>query len=260
MAKQKWSIVTGASSGIGKEFAILLAKHQVNLVLTARNALSLNQLATQLMNDYQIKVLIYPTDLSVYDNVVSFTQFVNDSKVNPDYLINNAGFGDFGYFTDTKWEKESDMIDLNIKTLTYLTKIYSIQMKRRGSGKILNVASGAAFQPGPLMAVYFATKAYVLHFSEAIAEELSGTGVTVTTLCPGPTESNFWKAAGKKSAISIVPGKMPSSRVVAEYGYDAMIGGRRIAIQGFRNRVLAFLIRFVPRACVTKIIKHSQDR
>lgn len=258
MKKATWAIVTGASRGIGKEFATVLANHRVNLVITARNINALNSLAAELAKANKVKVLVYPTDLSHHDNVNSLIQFISNNKIVPDYLVNNAGFGDFGYFTNTKWEKESEMIDLNIKSLTYLTKVYAIQMKKQGRGKIVNVASAAAFQPGPLMAIYFATKAYVLHFSEAIAEELSGTGVTITALCPGPTQSNFWRVAGKPSGISFVPGSMPSSRSVAEYGYQAMMSGERVAIYGFRNRFLAFMVRFAPRALATKIIYLGQ--
>jgi short-subunit dehydrogenase len=259
MKNTNWAIVTGASSGIGKEFAHIFAEHQVNLIIAARNENALVSLADELTAKHKIKVLIFPGDLSQQSIVMDFVKFVSDNQINPEYVINNAGFGDYGYFTDTHWAKEEKMIDLNMKTLTYLTKIYASQMKERGSGRIVNVASGAAFQPGPLMAIYFATKAYVLHFSEAIAAELSGTGVTITALCPGPTESNFWRTAGKKSAISFVPGRMPSSRVVAEYGYKAMIRGDRVAIQGIRNRLLTFLIRFVPRRAVTKIIYLGQS-
>ncbi len=260
MEKTNWAIVTGASSGIGKEFAHILASHQVNLVIAARNENALVSLADELTSKYKIKILIFPGDLSQQSKVIELVKFVRDHKIKPDYLINNAGFGDYGYFVDSHWSKEEKMIDLNIKTLTYLTKVYAIEMKERGSGKILNVASGAAFQPGPLMAIYFATKAYVLHFSEAIAEELSGTGVTLTALCPGPTESNFWIAAGKKSGISMVPGRMPTSRTVAQYGYDAMMQGRRVAVQGFNNRLMANLVQIIPRSLVTRIIKQGQTR
>jgi uncharacterized protein len=259
MKNTSWAIVTGASSGIGKEFAHIFAEHQTNLVIAARNENALVSLADELTEKHKIKVLIFPGDLSQQSIVIDLVKFVDDAGIKPEYVINNAGFGDFGHFTDTHWAKEEKMIDLNMKTLTYLTKVYAIQMKERGSGRIVNVASGAAFQPGPMMAIYFATKAYVLHFSEAIAAELSGTGVTVTALCPGPTESNFWRAAGKQSAISFVPGRMPSSRVVAEYGYDAMMRGQKVAIQGWRNRLLTFLVRFVPRNIVTKIIYLGQS-
>lgn len=259
MAKQEWAIVTGASSGIGMEFARIFAEHRVNLVISARSKEALGSLAGELSGKYKIKVLVFAGDLSDLVNAARLVDFVAANKVKPAYLINNAGFGDFGHFVDTSWDKESQMIDLNIKTLTYLSKIYATQMKSRGVGRIINVASGAAFQPGPLMAVYFATKAYVLHLSEAIAEELSGSGVTITALCPGPTESNFWKAANKKDGISFIPGLMPSSRIVAEYGYKAMMRGQRVAIQGTSNRLGAFFVQFLPRQLVTWLIYRGQS-
>lgn len=259
MTKTKWALVTGASSGIGKEFAHLFAEHGISVILASRNTNALESLRDELTTKYQTKNLVFAGDLAQQNIVIDLVDFVSKKKIVPNYLINNAGFGDFGYFVDTNWSKEERMIDLNIKTLTYLSKTYAIQMKKRGSGKILNVASGAAFQPGPLMAIYFASKAYVLHFTEAIAAELSGSGVSVTALCPGPTESNFWRAAGKASGISVMPGKMPSSRVVAEFGYKAMEQGSRVAIQGFRNQLAAFMVRFVPRNFVSNLIKHGQQ-
>ena len=180
MKNSSWAIVTGASSGIGKEFAHIFAEHQVNVVVAARNENALVSLADQLTTKHKIKVLIFPGDLSQQSIVMELVEFVSSHKIQPDYLINNAGFGDYGYFVDNHWGKEEKMIDLNMKTLTYLTKVYATGMKKRGVGKIVNVASGAAFQPGPLMAIYYASKAYVLHFSEAVAEELSGRGVTLT--------------------------------------------------------------------------------
>ena len=133
-------------------------------------------------------------------------------------------------------------------------------MKHRGHGRIVNVASGAAFQPGPLMAIYFASKAYVLHFSEAIGEELEGSGVTVTALCPGPTESNFWHAANKKQAINPFHQRLPNSAEVARFGYVAMMLGKRVAIHGAINALGAFLVRLVPRRLVTRGIKYAQER
>lgn len=253
-----WAIVTGASSGIGLEFATIFAHKQVNVALVARNVNALNSLANTLRTK-GVKVLVLPLDLSVMEQVKDLVKLLDKKKIIPRYLINNAGFGDFGYFTETKWEKEEKMLDLNIKALTYLTKVYAKVMKTEGRGAIVNVASGAAFQPGPLMAVYFATKAYVLHFSEAVAEELSGTGVTITTLCPGPTQSNFWRAAGKESSFGFM-GKMPSSSQVAEYGYQAMLRGDKVAIYGLTNRLGAFMVRFVPRSLAPKLIKWAQTK
>lgn len=253
-----WAIVTGASSGIGLEFSTIFAHKQVNVALVSRNVNALNSLANTLRTN-GVKVLVIPLDLSVMEQVKDLVKVLDKKKIIPRYLINNAGFGDFGYFTETKWEKEEKMLDLNIKALTYLTKVYAKVMKIEGRGAIVNVASGAAFQPGPLMAVYFATKAYVLHFSEAVAEELSGTGVTITTLCPGPTQSNFWRAAGKESSFGFM-GKMPCSRLVAEYGYQSMLRGDKVAIYGLTNRLGAFMVRLLPRSLAPKLIKWAQTK
>jgi hypothetical protein len=259
MKKQVWAIVTGASSGIGEEFARIFATHQVNLVITARNATALRTLAVELTRQHHVKVLVFPADLSEQSEVIKLVAYLSKHRIIPDYLINNAGFGDFGYFLDRPWDKEEKMLDLNMKTLTYLTKVYGRLMKARGHGRIVNVASGAAFQPGPMMAVYFATKAYVLHFSEGVAEELSGSGVTVTALCPGATESNFWVSANKANGLSFMPGKMPTAAAVASYGYTAMERGERVAIHGFGNQLGAFLVRFIPRRLVTRVILRGQQ-
>ncbi len=258
MSKTIWALVTGASSGIGLEFAKILGSHGVNLVLSARSKEELVTLAHHLTTTYHTENLVFAGDLSQQSVAEELVKYLEKQKMSLAYLVNNAGFGDFGYFTETKWEKEEKMLDLNIKTLTYLTKIYATQMKKLGHGRIVNVASGAAFQPGPLMAVYFATKAYVLHFSEAVAEELAGTGVTITALCPGPTESNFWEAANKPSMIHFLPGGMPSAAKVAQYGYEAMMRGDRVAIYGLVNRLAAFAVRFAPRQFVTKVIMSGQ--
>lgn len=255
---QKWALITGASSGIGLEFARIFAKNHINLVLVARNINALNSLSKELIKLYKVKVIIYPLDLSEVSNAEVLVGKLSKQKITPTYLINNAGFGDYGTFTQTNWEKELKMINLNITTLTYLTKKYAAKMLGGEPAYIVNVASGAAFQPGPLMAVYFATKAYVLHLSEAVAEELSGTNVSLTTLCPGPTQSNFWSVAGKEKTFGIL-GKMPPSRLVAEYGYQAMLSSKRVAVYGWVNRLGTFLVRFLPRSWVTKAILYAQS-
>jgi short-subunit dehydrogenase len=163
-------------------------------------------------------------------------------------------------FTDTDWNKEQQMINLNITTLTQFTKLYVKDMVKRRSGKIMNVASTAAFQSGPTMAVYFATKAYVLSFSEAVNNEVSDKGVTITTLCPGPTESGFQAAAAMEESGLVKGKKMPTSKEVAEYGYAAMMKGKTIAIHGLMNRILANSVRFMPRAIVVKVTRKIQDK
>ncbi len=255
---QKWAVVTGASSGIGLEFARIFAKNNVNLVLVARNINALNSLATELKSHYKIKVLVYELDLSEISNLELLVNNLDKQKITPKYLINNAGFGDFGTFRETSWDKELKMINVNIIALTYLTKMYITRMAGKERSYIVNVASGAAFQPGPLMAVYFATKSYVLHLSEAVAEELSGSNITLTTLCPGPTQSNFWSVAGKDKTFGIM-GRMPTSKQVAEYGYQAMLDARRVAVYGWTNRLGTLLVRFLPRSWVTKALLYAQS-
>ena len=193
--EKNFALVTGASGGMGLEFARLLAKDNYNLLLIARSENKLKSIASELEIQYAIKVLIQAKDLSHPSAADEIFEFTRQNNLIVDVLINNAGFGNFGFFTETAIQKEIEMIDLNIKALTMMTKLFVKEMVARGKGKILNIASTAAFQPGPLMAVYYASKAYVLSFSEALSNELQGTGVTVTTLCPGPTQTGFEKAA-----------------------------------------------------------------
>lgn len=175
-------------------------------------------------------------------------------------MINNAGFGEFGCFIETSWEKEAAMIDLNIKTLTHLTKLFVKDMVSRGSGRIMNVASTAAFQPGPLMAIYYATKHYVLAFSEAISNELKGTGVTVTALCPGITQSEFQDTAGMNESMLFKRMKIATSKEVAEYGYKQMLAGKTVAVHGLMNRAMALLVRFAPRELVASVVRKLQEK
>jgi len=175
-------------------------------------------------------------------------------KIDIDVLINNAGIGTYGDFVEADWKKEHTMIELNVTTLTLFSKLFAREMVKRKSGKILNVASTAAFQPGPLMAVYFATKAYVLSFSQALAYELKDKGISVTALCPGPTVSGF-ETAAKMGESGLFKGKnLPTSREVALYGYNSMMAGKKIAVHGFRNRLGIFFSRFVPESFKVKVV------
>lgn len=186
-------------------------------------------------------------------------KFIETKDLSVEYLVNNAGFGDYGLFVDGKWEKQQQMINLNITCLTYLTKVFAKDMKRRGSGRIVNVASIAAFYPGPLMAEYYATKAYVLRFSVAVANELKGSGVTVTALCPGPTASKFAATAAATRSGIFNSRKLPTSEVVASYGYKAMLKGKTVAIHGIGNNLTMVLTRLVPASLAAKIIRRVQS-
>jgi short-subunit dehydrogenase len=256
----KTALITGASSGIGLELAKCFATEKINLVLVARSHDKLNSLANELRSEFGIEVYVLSKDLGIYLNALEVFTFCKTNSIHIDYLVNNAGFGDYGDFAQSKWEKQASMINLNITTLTYLTHLFLPGMLERKFGRILNVASIASFMPGPLMSVYYATKAFVLHFSEGISEELNGTGVKVTALCPGPTKSGFQAAAAMENSKLVKKIKMPSSYQVAKYGFRAMMNGKPVAIPGFMNYLMANSIRFVPRRWVAKIIHFVQAK
>lgn len=254
------ALITGASNGIGLELAMIHASKGDDLVLVARSKSKLDELKASLESQYKVKVYAIGKDLSAINSAQEVYEETSRQNIQIDYLINNAGFGDFGMFTETDWNKEQQMINLNITTLTQFTKLYVKDMVKRGKGKIMNVASTAAFQSGPTMAVYFATKAYVLSFSEAVDNEVRDKGITVTILCPGATESGFQAAAAMEESGLVKGKKLPTSKEVAEYGYKAMMKGRTVAIHGWMNAILAGSVRFMPRSIVVKITRRIQDK
>jgi short-subunit dehydrogenase len=254
------ALITGASNGIGLELAKIHASKGDNLVLVARNKQKLDELKHELESAHNIKVYTIGKDLSLPNAAKDVYDETKRQNISIDYLINNAGFGDFGMFAETDWNKELQMINLNITALTHFTKLYLQDMVKRGNGKIMNVASTAAFQPGPTMAVYFATKAYVLSFSEAVNNEVSDKGITVTALCPGPTESGFQAAAALEDSKLFKGKNIPSSKTVAEYGYRAMMSGKTVAIHGLVNSILANFVRIMPRALVVKVTRKMQEK
>lgn len=254
------ALITGASNGIGLELAKQFAADNINVVLVARSQSKLAELALELESKYKIKTYVVAKDLGQPGAAAEVYNWCGSQGIAIDYLVNNAGFGDFGFFHESDWTKQEQMIALNITTLTHLTHLFLPAMVQRGFGKILNVASTAAFQPGPTMSVYYATKAYVLSFSEAISNELEGKGVTVTALCPGATESGFQSAAAMEESKLVKGKKLPTSAEVAAYGYRAMKKGKVVAIHGFMNAILATSIRFTPRPLVRKIVRSMQDK
>ena len=256
----EYALITGASSGIGQELARIAAANNMNLILLARNAEKMMQLRTELEGQYPIKVLAVGCDLTKPDAVEKIAALLNGRNIIPDMLINNAGFGMYGSFDKIGVDTEANMIQLNITSLTDLTKVIYRQMRSKGKGKILNVSSIAGFMPGPWMAVYHATKAYVLSFSEALAIEARNHGITVTALCPGPTETNFENRASAGTGIKIFQnfGKLPTAKQVAEYGWKSMMKGKTVAIHGKKFRWLIFLIRFLPRKLVVNITGKMQ--
>ncbi len=243
------ALVTGASSGIGAEIARVLAGRGDEVVLVARSAPKLEALAAELGG-----ARVLPVDLSDPSSPREIAAAVPQI----DILVNNAGVGLFGPFVDADSAQTSAMIQLNAGALTDLTRRYLPQMVERGSGRVLNVASTAAFQPGPLMAVYYATKAYVLSFSEALAEELRGSGVTVTAVCPGPTATGFQQGAAMEDSGLVKGRRLPSSAEVAAYAIKAMDSAKVVAIPGAANKLLAQSVRLAPRALLRRTVKWIQ--
>lgn len=254
----KTALITGASSGLGYEFAQLFAQDRHNLILVARSEQKLTELANQLTGKCGISVKLIIKDLSAPSAAEEVFAEVQKSAMPVSFLVNNAGFATYGFFTETDLMAELQMMQVNMVTLTHLTKLFLPDMIRRQQGKILNVASTAAFQPGPLMTVYYATKAYVLSFSEALANELQGTGVTVTVLCPGPTTSGFQKRAAMEQSKLVSGQQIMDAKTVAQIGYQGLMHNRVVVVPGLKNKLLTLSIRFMPRSLVTQIVRNLQ--
>ncbi|MFN2593061.1 MAG: SDR family NAD(P)-dependent oxidoreductase [Candidatus Dormibacteria bacterium] len=254
----KLALVTGASGGIGYELALILARHGHDLVLVARRADKLSALAERLELDHRIHVRVVAKDLAHPGAAAEIHELLAAEGRAVDILVNNAGAALLGKFAELSLEGQVEMLRLNVEAPTLLARLLLPSMLERGSGRILNVASTAGFQPGPLMAVYYATKAYLLSLSEALSNEVAGTGVTVTALCPGPTETGFAARAGTEDS-RLFKGPTMDARTVAEAGYAALMAGRPLVIPGIRNRLLAFGVRLGPRRLVTQISRHLQE-
>ncbi len=256
------ALVTGASSGIGLELARLLARGKYDLVLVGRAREKLKQLARTLQSAHGVAAYTFPADLADPGAPVRLMRALKHEGILPEILVNNAGYGSFGPFHESKIEGQIGMIQVNVAALVHLTGLCLPAMVARRRGRILNVASIAGFQPGPLMATYYATKAFVISFTEALAEELRGTGVTATALCPGPTRTAFGARANMIGS-RLLSGHILSvmdARPVAESGYRAMMRGKVIAIPGAMNHVLPFSSRLVPRVIVRKVVRLMQAR
>jgi len=251
-------LITGASGGIGLELARVFAGNKYNLILAARSEEKLKELQQELVDKHAVAVYIYCLDLSVMSNIEFLFYDLQSKAVDVDILINNAGFGDYGFFYRCDWKKQEMMLNLNMVALTFLTRLFLPKMIQNQYGKILNVASVAAFMPGPMMSVYHATKAYVLSYSLAIANELKGTGVTVTTLCPGPTKSGFKDTASIGNSFFFKNKRIPSSAVVAEYGYKALMKGKLKAVHGFKFKLMLFFLPFIPVRFITSTVRKLQ--
>jgi short-subunit dehydrogenase len=257
----KTVLITGASRGIGYELARQFARKSNRLILISRSAHLLRDIQKKFIEEYNIEVVIMVKDLSLPNASLEIYNDLKSRNITVDILVNNAGVGDFGFFYNEDFDKVSQMLHLNIVSLTQLTKLFLPDMVQRAEGKILNVASIAAFVPGPYMAVYYASKAYVKSFSQAIASELKGTGVTVTALCPGLTKSGFQKNVGAENTNMAKLNLMASSEDVAKYGVKALAEGRQVAIPGFINSSLAMAMtaNIIPGSVKTSIVRAMQE-
>jgi uncharacterized protein len=259
-SKTQTALITGASGGIGYELAKLFARDHYNLVLVARSSDRLAQVAGELHGQFGVTVRTVALDLAAAPAPQFLFDQMQREGVAVDVLVNNAGFGGFGEFASMTEEEILGQIHLNITALTCLTRLFLPAMLARRAGKIMNVASTAAFQPGPLMAVYYATKAYVLSFSEALANEVAGSGVAVTCFCPGATDTNFQKRAGMENSRLFKKIGAMNVGVVARDGYRGLMAGRTVVISGAQNWLLAESVRFAPRKLVTAISRWVAEK
>jgi short-subunit dehydrogenase len=253
-ARTETVLVTGASSGIGLELARCFAADGCRLILIARNTEALETLAKELRNKHGIETQVLTADLSKRETPKRIFDELQNAGITVDVLVNNAGFGAHGAFVEMSLAWQLEMLQVNIAALTELTGLFLPGMIQRRRGGILNVGSVAGFQPGPGMAVYYATKAYVLSFTEALAEELLGTGLTVSVLCPGPTTSNFGNVARGDKVRKLKTTKM-SAETVARHGHRAFRNGKVTVVPGIANHLLVFLNRITPRWFPRKIVK-----
>jgi short-subunit dehydrogenase len=259
-AATKTALITGASSGIGYELAKIFAKNHHNLVLVARSTDNLTRVADELQRQFSISTKAVPLDLTAGPAPQFLFDQLGREGTAIDFLVNNAGYGVFGEFAKIPLEQELGQIQLNVAALTQLTKLFLGPMLERRSGRILNVASTAGFQPGPTMAVYYATKAYVISFSEALAHELKDSGVTVTCLCPGVTDTGFQGRAGTDKTLLFKTMRPMDAKIVARDGYRGLMAGKTLVISGFRNWLLAESLRISPRKLVTAVSRKLLER
>lgn len=252
------ALITGASGGLGEEFARLCAARTMNVILVARSAEKLRALADELTHTHGIAARAIAADLSVPAEVDALARAINAESLPVTLLINNAGVGAYGPFASSDVEVQSGMVELNVHALTRLTRHLLPGMIARGQCRILNIASTAAFQPGPLMAVYYATKAYVLSFSLALSDELRGTGVTATCLCPGPTRTGFERRANLGRS-KLFRRRTMDARTVATIGLNACLAGRPLVTAGILNKIGAFAVRFIPRMTAAALARRVQE-
>jgi len=253
------ALVTGASGGIGEELARLFAADGHDLVLVARGEEKLRRLSEELGAKHKVSARVVASDLSRAEAPREIFDELSRAGVAVDALVNNAGIGSWGLFAETDLKQELELLQINVVALTHLTKLFLPSMIARGRGYLCNVASTAAFQPGPLMAVYYASKAYVLSLSEALANECAGTGVVVSALCPGPTETGFVAAAGMGDSKLYDRAAMDARTVTVE-GYRGLLAVKTLVIPGFRNNRVARTVGMMPRGLVTKVVRGIQEK
>ncbi len=253
------ALITGASSGIGREMARVFASKGHNLLITARREKRLKELKEELESRNGVTVHVLAADLTDEDTPNTLYRFAKERDLAVNMLVNNAGVGDYGFFHESEWNRQETMIDLNIKALIRLTHLFLPDMVEMDRAYVMNVASNAAFQPGPLMSIYYASKHFVLAFSQAIANELQDTCVSVTALCPGLTESEFQQTAGILQTRLVNRFPTPASAEVAEYGYKAMMKGKRVAIHGTMNKIGTIVVKFLPKKLVLWAVRWIQS-
>jgi len=249
------ALITGASGGIGLELARLFAAAKHDLVLVARSEDKLASVSADLARAHGVQARPLPADLADPIAPPRIFAALDEQNITIDVLVNNAGFGAHGKFDEIPYDVAARMIQVNIAALTHLTRLFLPGMLARRSGRILNVASTAAYVPGPFMAVYYASKAFVLSFTEALAEETQGAGVTVTALVPGATATDFAATAGSQNSRLFRPGVVMDAAAVARVGYDGLMAGKRVVVAGARNKVTALSTRVAPRAMLAKITR-----
>ena len=249
----KTSVVTGGASGIGLEFVKILLNDNYKVFVIDNNKKNLKDLKSKL-NSGNFSCI--NEDLSERSSPIKIYEKLKDQKI--DILINNAGFGTFGKFYKTNWKIEEKMINLHVLNTTLLTKLFLKDMVKRNEGKILNISSVAAFQPGPLMSLYYATKAYILHFTEAISNEVKDKNISISVLCPGQTNTNFQKnVSSKKNRINF---SSSCPEKVAKYGYNSLKNNITVSVPGYLNKLIVFLNRILPRTSSVNIVRFIQEK
>ncbi len=258
--EKQWVLLTGASSGIGYELAHEFGRNGFNMVLVARDAVALHRLENELNGSYGVETVVLPKDLMLPASAGEIFQTTEEKGLTIDILVNNAGMMVYGEFGSRNVDEIVDMININLVSLTRLTGLYLPGMKSRKQGRILNLGSTGSFAPCPYSVVYCATKAYVLSFSEGLAEELRGTGVTVTALCPGATRTQFAPRAGIENVRLFNNSKTMDAKTVAHIGYRHLMKGTRVVVPGLLNRNMTFSLRLTPRSMVSRLGGYLMSR